>query len=775
MKKLIAFLLCSVLVLGSLSFAAAAADTEDGTEAADSDTIEIIAEKSDITPAEVGAEAGLADTGYSIPSETEFSSKLNSLRSKYPDGSVWEGVYYEYGVAKAWTCFAYAVQMQYEIFGVRYIADRIYEYIDYDRSGIIDSSGNGIHAGDIVRINGDSHSIFITEVTSDGYYFTDGNGTGIYNQIRWDGYYSRETMYSIFTYKVNLPGNSLRGTDIITHTIAYDGNGGSGSMEAEDVPSNYSFTLKENGFVNDGYTFEGYTVKRGYDNKWYTEDNGWQTLSNIYDNNYTFKIYPSGRTLTFDDEWIGGAAGSASFTFFAEWLPVYSNVEFMDNYSCYNYLLGSDFGSGWDDLIYPRSSIYSLSVDYTERFNNQSSLKVEGKAAGSSGRDLVFTTSTNTGYGIGYSQAGICGDEKDLTMRISIKSPTEGAKFCIRWGYQSSYASISLRKGWGTYNISLPKNRFFGSSLHPYFDKAGTYYINSVSLADGSWNTGIAPESGGWYTSRPVRRGEAVGSLPVPQREGYYFTGWYTAAEGGEPVTADTVINESALRLYAHWSKDISFDPVKSVEYDGHMYALYDNVLGWEEANVFCMLMGGHLVTIDSEMENRMVYSLISDRIGYCWTGMHYNSSDRKWEWMTGDSLSYRNWYSDKYEYEDTGEYYGMIYPMNVGTTAYAGKWDKVTGSSYYRSFYGYYNSFFVCEYDRPEYIGDVDGDGEVGSADVTVIQRHQCGMDTGYSSYELYLGDVDENGELEIIDATFIQRWLANIPIPYEIGKWVY
>ncbi len=59
-----------------------------------------------------------------------------------------------------------------------------------------------------------------------------------------------------------------------------------------------------------------------------------------------------------------------------------------------------------------------------------------------------------------------------------------------------------------------------------------------------------------------VRANEPVGELPAPMREGWTFLGWYTAAEGGERVAAETVIPNDAT-LYAHWERiflSVAFD-----------------------------------------------------------------------------------------------------------------------------------------------------------------------------------------------------------------------
>ena len=53
---------------------------------------------------------------------------------------------------------------------------------------------------------------------------------------------------------------------------------------------------------------------------------------------------------------------------------------------------------------------------------------------------------------------------------------------------------------------------------------------------------------------RSIIEGRAIGSLPVPTKSGYAFLGWFTAAEGGTQVTADTVVTGD-MTVYAHWAE----------------------------------------------------------------------------------------------------------------------------------------------------------------------------------------------------------------------------
>lgn len=771
MKRLLILLLCITTLLSVTSLPALAAEAQ--YRADDTATVSEVSEDTDdeaeadeLTPKE---DEEIADTGWSLLTEAQFSSKLDQLRAKYPDGDIWSGIYYEYGAYKADTCWGYACQMMYEVFGAMFYSDGIYSsYMDYD---------SNVSAGDWVRIDlyggytSGTHSIFITKVTDKGVYYTDGNGTGVYNQIRWDGYYTWAEFNSMFRWRVHLPGNNLKGQDTV-YTVAYNGNGGSGSMSSETLAANGKFKLKSNGFKRSGYTFGGYTVRRSSDGKWYTTDAGWQTQSEIYDNEYTYKVYPQGNSYTLGTPWIGGINSSCTFTFYAQWIPDKSTVEFFDNYSGYNYILGSDLSSDYSDYIYSRdTSVYSVSVDSSERLNNADSLKIVGKSAGEMGSDLAIGTSTGLGWGNGYSQLCDVGDDQDYYLRFCAKSSVEGAKMYIRWGFSSSFESVTLTKSWKIYTVLLPKTRFYGAALHPYFNKKGTYYLNSLAMGIGR-TTNVTPESGS-YAADPVTvtRGSTLTSMPTPARSGYSFVGWFTEAEGGEQVTKSTPVNAVSLRLYAHWVKDVSYTPVKTLVSNGHLYELYDNQMGWEDAESFCEELGGHLITVDSNYENTVAYDMISDRQGYCWIGLNYNILTDSWEWASGDWYIFNRWYNPSYGTEYSGEHYAMMYPMNIGTTAYAGTWDKCVGSSARNSYYCYYNSFFICEYDTTATLGDADGSGDVDITDASVVQYKLIGAWVPYREDQLMCADVDGDDSLTMVDATIIQRYSNYIEIPYIVG----
>lgn len=68
-----------------------------------------------------------------------------------------------------------------------------------------------------------------------------------------------------------------------------------------------------------------------------------------------------------------------------------------------------------------------------------------------------------------------------------------------------------------------------------------------------------------------------------------------------------------------------------------------------------------------------------------------------------------------------------------------------------------------------PMKLGDADGNGDVESVDVTVIQRKNATMKIG--SFCRRAADVDADGDVSVVDATFIQRHLSYMNTRYLIG----
>ena len=117
---------------------------------------------------------------------------LISFKSKYPEGTSWTNENRSYKSYTAFTqysyyegrgCEAFALELSDTVFGAQPVREHHDIY--------------SIRAGDIVRINNDTHSVIVLEVNSDGIVIAEGN----YNSsVHWERTLSFTELQSITTY-----------------------------------------------------------------------------------------------------------------------------------------------------------------------------------------------------------------------------------------------------------------------------------------------------------------------------------------------------------------------------------------------------------------------------------------------------------------------------------------------------------------------------------------------------------------------------------------------
>ncbi len=88
--------------------------------------------------------------------------------------------------------------------------------------------------------------------------------------------------------------------------------------------------------------------------------------------------------------------------------------------------------------------------------------------------------------------------------------------------------------------------------------------VEIVYYDDSDW-VDVTYDANGGYVAPSVAnalkghvRGYGIGNFPSASRPGYDFKGWFTDPEGGEQVTAETIV-EGDLMVYAHWEKQPVF------------------------------------------------------------------------------------------------------------------------------------------------------------------------------------------------------------------------
>ena len=275
-----------------------------------------------------------------------------------------------------------------------------------------------------------------------------------------------------------------------------------------------------------GYTFDG----------WYTEKDGGTKVT-------------SETTVT-----------PLNLRVFAHWSKSGNyTVELHNNYSEKNYISGIE--NSIDNLNEPinkylksrDTSMYRISVDNYNKFENRSSVKIEGKKIGSSyGDDIILFTDTNSA-----PDTGGVGESKNMTMSFYAKANTAGTKLYWRWGGDTQYKTVSLSTNWEHYSVSLPKLKTYADDLHVHFNTVGTVWLSQLQLEDGDAATDYVPETSGIFDEFTYSGSFSSSTLSsyVPVREGYDFDGWYTSNVGGAKVTSSNDVALGDVKLYAHWSK----------------------------------------------------------------------------------------------------------------------------------------------------------------------------------------------------------------------------
>lgn len=277
--------------------------------------------------------------------EVEVASKMTlaQLRAKFPHGKYWNHIGSKKNNPDGWTntpcthhgykgagcsytgscgcnnvgsghdaiqCMGYAYKLGIDAFG-----SNPYYWKTYTGSSAKKYLYNNLKPGDVVRINNNGHSIFITGVSSNTVTYTDCN-TGATCVIRWGKTMSKAALASKLTNIREAPSTlSKYGV-----TISYDNNDGKGNIKAHSIAYENKITVSSStAFKKDGYTLDGYYLYRNADKKYYTVENGWQNETAIEENDYVKKVYYGKDSCFVGEEWTDKPSKQNKFTFIARW------------------------------------------------------------------------------------------------------------------------------------------------------------------------------------------------------------------------------------------------------------------------------------------------------------------------------------------------------------------------------------------------------------------------------------------------------------------------
>ena len=128
-----------------------------------------------------------------------------------------------------------------------------------------------------------------------------------------------------------------------------------------------------------------------------------------------------------------------------------------------------------------------------------------------------------------------------------------------------------------------------------------------------------------------------------------------------------------------------------------HTYKLYEDGLTWNAAKAKCEEMGGHLMTVTSSEEQKILESLLANgKKNIYWLG-GYEVTEGQYAWVTGESFSYTNWYYGEPNNTNGDEDSLTVYRAND-----FGKWNDLPsgGRTPESDFNSIQNSGYICEWD---------------------------------------------------------------------------
>lgn len=134
---------------------------------------------------------------------------------------------------------------------------------------------------------------------------------------------------------------------------------------------------------------------------------------------------------------------------------------------------------------------------------------------------------------------------------------------------------------------------------------------------------------------------------------------------------------------------------------DGHKYEIFHDTLTWEEAKAACEAKGGHLATITSQEEQKMIESLNTQN-SKLWIGGYKNSAGQ-WCWVTGEPWEYQNWGDGEPNNSSNvvaDESCVAVWPV---------KWNDLANSNTYEQ------SGYICEWEASDVAEETQVEGYTG------------------------------------------------------------
>ena len=292
-------------------------------------------------------------------------------------------------------------------------------------------------------------------------------------------------------------------------------------------------------------------------NKMVDEENGGALLTPLLENTVIASMDPKGNMISWGTAAAAtDALGKQAFdvTFDLVWKSNTNNRDQGGDYSALGIAMTED--PAFSDEI-PEGTAITLN-DWFELTDRHLELK-------------AFSSGNNATNGFqDFGNAGVLGDAVIHHVEMKLADKMLTLSMCDKT-WTLNYAEVSDAPKYLTFALQGPAgipmtilNFTVKSSDMPdtsaevvYHEAAAATYTVTFDANGGkaSFETAVTGKDG------------KLSALPDAEKENMTFDGWYTAADGGEKITTDTVFKES-VTVYAHWTAR-SADPGESSKEDG--------------------------------------------------------------------------------------------------------------------------------------------------------------------------------------------------------------
>lgn len=346
------------------------------------------------------------------------------------------------------------------------------------------------------------------------------------------------------------------------YEVFYNANGGSGAPGVQKKIKGQNLTLSGTNPTRSGYTFKGWASTNNSTNAEYTAGGNYaNNESKILYAVWKDEVAPSVPTIKYNSgenahRWQNNINITLSST---------DEVSGILNYEI-DWTGDGNANGTTDSNFIPWNGYNSCNTRFRAVDN------AGNKSAWSSKCDIHMDTTAPTSTNIRIENVTTTGydvyidgvsDNASGVNRIQFPTWTSsGGQDDIQSNWGSNSSASGTNKGNGVYyyrvNVTDHKNEYGTYNTHVYaYDNAGnstnirvaTVTVPGVTITY-NYNYSGAPQS----ATATKGYNSQLGSLSSPTRTGYTFAGWYTAASGGNQISASTRTPASNTTYYAHWT-----------------------------------------------------------------------------------------------------------------------------------------------------------------------------------------------------------------------------